>query len=153
MIVGSPTPNRHLDRMVGVIYGLSRDLVVFIPCQPALPASFTGLIIPGEYDHETGVSFRLVPFAPDEVNVSMTFDSNSMDLHEQDDHELTNSELLFLDGQYQEGYPLAGCIRAECADDGHKPHRYHLNRFQWADLCMWLNSYFSSPNEEVGTES
>lgn len=149
MVIGSPTPNRHLDRLVGVMYGISRDLVIFIPCQPVLSASFTGLIVPGECDNETGVSYKLSPFAPDGLDVSMTFDSSCMDLHEHDDHQLTNSELLFLNEQYEDGYPLAGCIRAECSEDGHKPHRYHVNRFQWSDVCAWLKPYFFNPDAEV----
>ena len=149
MIIGSPTPNRHLDRLVGILYGISREFVVMIPCQPALPASFTGLIVPVECDYETGVSYRLVPFACDALDVSLTLDSNCMDLHERDTSELSNFELLYLAERQEQGYPLAGCIRAEYAGDGHKPHRYHVNRYQWMDMCAWLKSYFPDDEEAL----
>ncbi len=142
-VVGSRLPSAHQDVLAGRFYGITQGLVLFMPEQPLVPSCFTGFIVPGDLDDlEIGVKYSLFPFAPVEENVSLSIDTNCEDLFRGARVLLTRAEQQARHEGVQRGQPTAACIRGECGEDGNKPHRFYLNRFQLEDLLCWLSGYF-----------
>lgn len=141
---GSKNPNFHqYEDPAGRLYAITQELVVMLPKRQFLPIGFTGLILPtGSDEREGGVLYQLFPFAPDDEDVSLCIDSRCTDLFQRNSPELTEYESAAIREGIQRGKPMAGCIRGECREDNHKPHRFYLDHFQLEGLLFWLSGYF-----------
>lgn len=144
-LIGSTEPRRFVEVLVGTLYGVSSNVVLFIPNRNLLPPHFTGLLVVGE-DNDP---YHVESFAPVEEVVSMYIDLNFSDIYSDHGYDIPEYVEQTLRDNADHRLPCAACVRGQLGggmlNGVEALYRFFLTKCQLEDATDFLKRYITSP--------
>lgn len=145
-LIGSTELRRFAEVLVGTLYGVSLDVVLFVPNRNLLPPHFTGLLLAGERNDP----YHIESFAPADELVSLYVDLNFSDIYSEHGYDIPTGIEQMLHNNAEHKLPCAACVRGQLGggllpNGGEMLYRFFLTKCQLEDVTDFLKRYFSSP--------